>query len=506
MRLRSVEASRPTISDSHESALSQREEPAGSTAISRGLFAPVDIGFLVFFRVLFGAVMLWEVSRYFSHDWIDRYYIEPVFHFSYYGFDWVKPWGGDGMYVHFFALGVCALCILVGFCYRVAAILFFIGFTHVFLLDETQYLNHFYLICLISFVLVWLPAGRAGSVDAWLWPGKRIKFVPAWTLWLVRAQVGIPYFFGGVAKLNADWLHGEPMRGWLAARTSFPSIGRFFTEEWMVYGFVAGGLLLDLLIVPLLLYRRTRPWAFAGAVGFHLMNARLFDIGIFPWFMLAATLVFFPPEMPRRVWDAARRFLLRRSSAVSQDPSNYQLPSPLTQQMIMAALGVYLSFQLLMPLRHWLYPGNVNWTEEGHRFSWRMKLRTKDAIAQFTITDPNERRSWEVDSLEFLTPRQEQKMSSRPDMILQFSHFLAAMEREKGRERVEVRAHVTAALNGRNPQLLIDPDVDLARELRTLWHASWIVPLTEPLRHRSKSELKPDDSAAQNVRLGLSSD
>src|SRR5687767_11157820 len=172
------------------------------------LFKPVDISFLVYFRIAFGAIMLWEVYRFFTSDWITRYYVEPAIHFTYYGFSWVKPWPGRGMYVHFFVLAVAATCIIIGFCYRTAAAVFFLGFTYVFLLDQARYLNHFYLICLISFLLVFLPANRAVSLDALLSRKIRSDTVPAWALWVLRAQVGIAYFFGGIAKLNSDWLRG----------------------------------------------------------------------------------------------------------------------------------------------------------------------------------------------------------------------------------------------------------------------------------------------------------
>ncbi len=185
--------------------------------------------------------MAWEVYRYLTHDWISRYYIKPAVYFTYYGFSWVKPWPGKGMYVHFFALGVLALCIFAGFFYRIAATLFFLGFTYVFLLDQTRYLNHFYLVCLISFIMIFLPAERALSIDALLRPKIRSDTAPAWTLWLLRVQIGIAYFFGGMAKLNSDWFHGEPMRTWLSPLTKLPLFGPLFAKEWVVYNFVIGG-------------------------------------------------------------------------------------------------------------------------------------------------------------------------------------------------------------------------------------------------------------------------
>jgi vitamin K-dependent gamma-carboxylase len=432
------------------------------------LSAPVDIASLVYFRIAFGAIMLWEVWRYFDHGWIDRYYVEPAFHFTYYGFDWVRPWAAAWMMdAHFYSLAVLAVLIILGLWYRVAAVLFFLGFTYVFLLDQSRYLNHFYLISLLSFLLIFMPAHRAFSLDAARRPGMRSDTAPAWALWVLRAQIAVVYFNGGLAKLNADWLRGEPMREWLADRTDFPLIGRWFTEEWMVYLF-SGGLLLDLFIVPFLLWKRTRPFAFLAAAAFHLTNNELFPIDIFPWLAIAATLLFFPPEWPRMIISGKRLPL----------PEKIDFPAvsrmPLARNAVVGLLAVYLAVQLLVPLRHHLCPGNVSWTEEGHRFAWHMRLRSKSADARFFATDPVSGETWEIDTLDILTPGQEDAMSTRPDMILQLSHYISDLFREDGYDQIQVRATVMASLNSREPQLLIDPNVDLAAQPRSFGHASWI--------------------------------
>ncbi|MGI9066735.1 MAG: HTTM domain-containing protein [Pyrinomonadaceae bacterium] len=475
------------------------------------LLKPVDISFLVFFRIVFGAIMLWEVYRYFTYNWISRYYIEPTVYFTYYGFSWVKPWPGEGMHVHFFVLGVLAACILAGFFYRIAATLFFLGFTYVFLLDQTRYLNHFYLVSLISFLLIFLPAERALSVDALLRPKIRSDTVPAWTLWLLRAQIGMAYFFGGIAKLNSDWLRGEPMRTWLSPLTNLPSFGPLFQKEWVVYNFVIGGLLLDLLVVPLLLWRRTRPYAFLAAIVFNLLNAVIFQIGIFPWFMLGATLIFFPPDLMRRIVRGVVRAFASPDAPpaspahpVSDLPENRaresEAPHAATcdalswmQKAVAVLLTTYLAVQLILPVRHYLYPGNVSWTEEGHNFSWHMKLRAKKADALFTVTHPASGQTWIIDPKEHLEPRQVAKMATHPDMILQFSHYLAEQKRREGYENVEVRARVMASLNGRKPQLLVDPAADLAKERLSLLPARWILPLIEPLPPRGSASQATDD-------------
>jgi HTTM domain/Vitamin K-dependent gamma-carboxylase, lumenal domain len=455
------------------------------------LFKPVDISFLVSFRILFGGIILWEVYRYFSYGWIDRYFVDPVINFTYYGFSWVKPWPGRGMYIHFFVLGLAAACVMVGFLYRIATPILFLAFTYFFLLDQTRYLNHFYLVCLISFLMCFLPAERAVSIDALLRRKIRSAVVPAWTLWLLRAQVGIPYFYGGIAKLNSDWiLGGEPMRSWLRPLTKLPGGGPVFTANWVVYGFVVGGLMLDLLVVPLLLWRRTRPFAFAAAVVFNLINAVIFDIGIFPWLMLGALLIFFPPDLMRRFFQAlkpgqapgAAKSSARLPKTIAEESS---CPSLSTSQKLFAGmLAAYLVVQLFFPLRHYLYPGNVSWTEEGHNFSWHMKLRTKEGEAVFNVTHPGSGQTWTVKPEDYLKSHQLTKMITKPDLIVLFSHHLAEEKRREGYDNVEVRARVMVSLNGRQPQLLIDPNVDLAKEEVSLLPAPWILPLTTPLASR----------------------
>ena len=441
------------------------------------LFSSVDIASLVYFRIVFGSIMLWEVWRYFEHNWIARYWIKPRLHFTYPGFDWVQPWPGQGMYIHFIGLGILATCILLGLCYRISAVLFCLGFTYIFLLEKARYLNHFYLICLISFLLIFIPSHRLLSLDAWRYPRIQRHTVPAWMLWLLRFQLAIPYFYGGLAKINSDWLQGEPMRMWMAARTDFPIIGSLFTEEWMIYLLSYGGLVLDLLVVPCLIWRKTRPFAFAAAVIFHLMNARLFSIGIFPWFMIGATAMFFPPDWPRRLL-----WLHRSTEHNLTQPSRRSRPS--YRSLTLSLLGTYCALQLLLPFRHYLYPGNVSWTEEGHRFAWHMKLRSKKAKARFTVTRPPNHSVLLIEPKEFMPRWQARKMATRPDMILQFSHFLARTFGQDKPESIEVRADVMASLNGRQYQRLIDPNIDLSKQPRTLSSNQWILPLDIPLSQR----------------------
>jgi vitamin K-dependent gamma-carboxylase len=473
---------------SHASPRPVARTPADSRArrllrnLGYRLFQPVDGASLAVFRMLFGAIMVWEVYRYFSHGWITRYWVEPSFHFTYHGFGWVEPLPGRGMEILFAALGGLAACIALGLFYRVVTVLFFVGFTYTFLLEQARYLNHFYLVCLLAFLLTIVPAHRVWSVDALISRPRWPETVPTWALWLLRAQIGLVFFFAGVAKLNGDWLRGEPLRMWLAERTDFPVLGDFFTEAWAAWLFSYGGLLFDLFVIPLLIWPRTRLIAFVAAVGFHMMNQQLFTIGIFPFLALGTALLFFPPDWPRFGWLRARVRPPRQPVVTSSAPPPDRWRLRPAQGVLLGVLGAFLAVQVLMPLRHFAIPGNVSWTEEGHRWAWHMKLRDKEAEARFEIVDAQGARAG-IDPSLYLMSWQFEEMSTRPDMIVQFAEHVKEEAGDLGLGDVEVRAEVFASLNDREMQRLIDPEVDLAETERQglLGHADWIVPLRTPL-------------------------
>jgi len=443
--------------------------------LRRRLAAPVDIASLVAFRVMFGGLVVWEVYRYATNGWIHAYWVQPEFHFGYLGFAWVAPLPAAGMWGLFGALVVAGVGIAVGACHRFCAIVFTAGFTYVFLLEPARYLNHFYLFCLLGLLLAAVPAHRRWSVDAALRPRLRSDTAPAWALWLLRAQVAIVYVYGGLAKLNSDWLRGEPLRTWLAARPDFPLVGRFLTDEWMVDAASYGGLLFDLLVVPAVLWRRTRIPALGAAGLFHLANRELFSLGVFPYLAMAGLLLLCPPSWPRDLLGRLRIRIRRMDNAEAASGAR-PLPSA-----AMAVLVGYLAVQLLVPLRHHLYAGDPNWTEAGHTFAWHMMLRDKWGEAIFVVRDPSSGQVWTIDPATVLTPWQEAKMAIRPELIRQFSHELARRFQASGHPGVEVFAHVRASLNGRTPQRLVDPKVDLASQPARLGPYPWVLPLTEPL-------------------------
>ncbi|MBX3157165.1 MAG: HTTM domain-containing protein [Deltaproteobacteria bacterium] len=420
------------------------------TATSRlrlRLSEPVDGASLATYRAIFGALMLVATLRFFAHGWIAEYYEEPAHFFTYDGFSWVKPWPAPGMYVHFAAMGVLATLVMLGIRPRASAAGFGVLFAYAHLIDKTNYLNHYFLVIWLCLLLACLPRAAFSST------------VPRWALYAMRAQVGVVYVFGGIAKLKYDWLvDAQPMKIWLAANSDFPVIGPLFEQPFLAYAFSWAGALFDLSIVPLLLYRRTRLAAYGLVVLFHLTTARLFHLGMFPWIMLASSLLFLPPDWPRR-W-------LRRPATPTASPAR---AAP-------RWLGVFLALQVLVPLRHLLYPGDVCWTEQGFRFSWHVMVMEKNGSVVYRVREPSTGRRWEVVPTEYVTRYQARMASAQPDMILQLAHIIADDFRARGVVEPEVRADAFVSLNGRRRARLVDPDTDLARESSSLLPAPWILP------------------------------
>ena len=464
---------------------------------AQNLFTSIDAGSITVFRVGFGIILLWDVWRYYAKGWVERFYVQPEFHFKYYGFEWVQPWSGDGMYIHFALMGICAFFIIIGAFYRLATVVFTLAFSYIFLLDQARYLNHFYLVILFSILLCIIPAHRQWSVDAWLRPKLRSTSLPSWTLWLLRAQMEIALIYAGIVKINADWLQLQPLKMWLAERGDFPyGLGYLFTQDWAVAAAAYGIIVLHIVGAPLLLWKRTRLVVFCLYAAFHTLNHFVFNIGIFPWFTLFASLLFFEPDWPKRLWSQLRSRLhqklpaLPSASSVSLkrtpgtlSASHVYAESALRQNLTLALVLAWTVSQILIPLRHVLYPGNVSWTEEGHRFAWQMKLRDKKGWVDFYVIDADDRGNvTHVEPEWFLTAKQTKKMTGRPDMILQFAHFLAEHWRKHyGIENPEIYASAFVSLNGRPPTLLVDPARDLAIVERNLMPADWIVPLEQPL-------------------------
>ncbi|HEY8944811.1 MAG TPA: HTTM domain-containing protein [Polyangiaceae bacterium] len=445
------------------------------------MLRPISSDWLAAFRVLYGLALAVSMLRFIAAGWIDRFFVEPRFHFKYWGFEWVEPLSANGMHALFAVLTGLALCVSAGFAFRITATAFAAGLTYIQLIDVSTYLNHYYLAALLAWLLCISPAHRAWSVDAWLArrlggkPKEPVRIEAAW-LYVFRVQVGLVYFFAGLAKAQGDWLlHAQPLRIWLGANVDLPIFGELFTLSWTPLVLSWCGFLFDTTIVGFLLHRKTRPWAYGVVLVFHAFTRVLFPIGMFPVIMALSALVFFEPDWPRRLVARLRRTAPPRNTSTPKAIEPSLAPSR-GQLARLSVLATYCALQVLLPLRSLAYGGNVLWHEQGMRFSWRVMVRAKGGSTTFVVRNKNTGRIWHVNPRTYLTGLQENEMSSQPDLILQLAHHVHDDFVARGLGPVEVKADSRVSLNGRRGARLIDPAVDLVAIRDGLKHAEWILP------------------------------
>ncbi len=432
---------------------------------------------LAVFRIFFGLLMCISLIRFWSYGWIDKLYIQPKFFFSYYGFEFVKPLGLY-TYLIFLICGISTIFITLGYQYRIAIITFFLSFTYIELMDKTTYLNHYYFISILSFLLIFLPANAYFSIDA---KKKSYQYVPRWTIDSIKLLLGIVYFYAGISKLNSDWLiRAMPLKIWLPSKYDIPLIGELLQQEWVHYAFSYSGALYDLTIPFLLWYRKTRPMGFVAVIVFHLLTRVLFPIGMFPYIMIVSALVFFDATMHTKILEIISKYF--RISLVSFNTSKSLEDSSFWYKICGGVVLVFFGIQLLLPFRYLCYPGELFWTEEGYRFSWRVMLMEKAGYANFKIVDKATGKRFYVDNDDFLTAFQQKQMAIQPDFILEYAHYLKAHFENDGHQNVQVFVESYVALNGRLSTEYIDPRVDLGQQKESFKHKAWIIPFTDEIK------------------------
>ena len=432
---------------------------------------------LALYRIGFGILVMFSLSRFALNGWIESLYLEPDFHFSYYGFSWVKPIG-IYTYLIFLICFASALFVTIGYRYRYAIILLFLSFTYIELMDKTTYLNHYYLISCISFLMIFLPSATYFAIDS----RKNIK-IPRWTIDSLKFLIIIVYIYAGLAKINSDWLlHAQPLKIWLRAKYTIPIIGESLLQKnFSYYLFSWGGMIYDCTIPFLLLYKRTRYFAFFMVIAFHIMTRILFPpIGMFPYIMIFSCIIFFDSGLHKKILDFIRyifRLKITNDEKFNSDPKIYE-----RNKLIIPILSLFFIIQIIFPLRSTLYPGELFWTEQGYRFSWRVMLIEKAGYTTFKVVDNSSNKFQVIDNMEFLTPFQEKQMSFQPDMILEYAHYLGTTFEKRGFKDVSVYADSYVTLNGRPSKRFIDPKVDLYKQKNDLMHKTWVIPIKDDIK------------------------
>lgn len=407
--------------------------------------------------------------------WVNTQLIEPLLHFKYYGFNWVKPLPGYGMYAVFALMAFASIATALGWFYRFFTIVFFLCFTYVELIDITYYLNHYYFVSLAAFLMIFMPANRSFSFDVYLKPSNKSNKINRFYIDMIKLQIAIVYIYAGLAKINSDWLfEALPLAIWLPAKSSLPIIGPLFEFKATAHIFSWAGMLFDTLIVFGLLFKRTRPFAFVAVVIFHTLTGILFQIGVFPLVMILGVTIFFSAPWHERLLEKIGR-VLKLNFTLEENPTS-TVNQFFNKKIILPVFIIFFAFQILFPWRHLLYDGNMFWTEEGYRFGWRVMLIEKAGSATFYVKDGENGREGSVRNSEFLNEHQEKQMAMQPDLILQFANFLKDHFKAKGMADPRVRAEVWVTLNASPSKLLIDPNINLA-QLEDSWgKKNWILP------------------------------
>ena len=425
-------------------------------------FKNIDNSPLIVFRIFFGFLIACESFGAILTGWVHKVLIAPKFTFSFIGLDWLQPLPGFGMYFYFIIMGLFGIAIMLGYRYRVAIISYTILWAGVYFMQKTSYNNHYYLLLIISFYMIFLPANQYASLDVKQQRTLKKKTMPYWVSLLFIIQVAIVYFYAAIAKFYPDWLNGTFTRILLTGTTSNEFFLALFSNKYFYLFIAYAGILFDLLIVPLLLFKKTRTIALVASLSFHLFNAIFLQIGIFPFFALTFSLFFYPPEKIRKLF-------LRNKPVFNESVAENHFG----KQIFLFFLLPFLFIQLLLPLRHHLIEGDVLWTEEGHRLSWRMMLRKRDGFINFKIKNNNTGEMTSYDYHKNLSPKQARTLATKPDFIWQYCQRIKQEYRGKN---ISIFIDCKNNINNGEFKTLIDPKQDFAKaEWNYFWHNEWIL-------------------------------
>ncbi len=427
------------------------------------VFKEIDNSPLIVFRIFFGFLVACESFGAILTGWVKRVLIDPQFTFSFIGFEWLQPLPGYGMYWYFITMGFFGLAIMLGYRYRIAIICYTILWAGAYFMQKTAYNNHYYLLLLISFLMIFLPANHYASIDVKQKRVKEEKTMPYWISLLFIIQVAIVYVYASIAKLYPDWLDGTFTRNLLADSTNKMILKELFLQKWF-YMFIAYmGIIFDLLIVPLLLFKRTRIIALIASLSFHLFNAVFLEIGIFPFFALTFALFFYEPETIRRI------FFKKKPSFIGETLQ----PNFYGKKIVYFLIIPYLIVQLLLPIRHHFIEGDVLWTEEGHRLSWRMMLRERNGYIIIKIKDLKTEQESIYNYGENLTDKQAYNLATKPDFIWQYCQRI---KKEYKGNPIAIYIDCKNSINRKEYKTLIDPNFDMAKaEWDYFGHNEWVV-------------------------------
>ena len=432
----------------------------------KNLFQLTDNSPLIIFRIVFGFLLCWQFGTAFLSGSVNRDFIQPPFTFNYIDFDFLQPLPGSGMYFYFALMVLLGLMIMLGAWYRFTMIFFSLLWTALYLMQKSNYNNHYYLLVLLCWIMVFMPANRFCSIDVKRKAVTATDKCSRYCILIFIFQMAIVYSFAAVSKISSDWFSGKYIAIQFSELSRRPIAGLIYGQRWFQLFICYGGFLFDLLIVPLLLWKKTRNYAFIVACLFHLFNAFSFNIGTFPYLSIALNLFFLDAASLRKLFF--KRYPIS-SPVINNDKSFAR------NKMLVYAFGIYFLFQLIIPMRSWFYTGNVFWTEEGYRMSWKMMMRSKNGSIYFKVVDSVTHKQWINDPSKIFSSEQVNWLAISPDIIWQYAQRLKNDFVKKGVANVQVYAITNVSLNRSKPMPLIDTTINLAAvKWQPFKHSTWI--------------------------------
>ena len=426
---------------------------------------PIENAPLILFRIFFGLVFFCESIGSLLTGWAKANYANVTTNFTFIGFEWLEFLTNESIYAVFIAMAILSVNIILGAYYRISMTSLFLLWGMVYLGQKTSYNNHYYLMWLISFVMIFVPANAYASIDAKKNPKVYSLVAPKWSVIIFPVMISIVYFYATLAKFYPDWLDATVTKGMFESMKK-PSFLEAIFHNPTFHRFIAYmGIVFDGLIIPALLYKRTRWFAIIASLIFHIFNSITLQIGVFPYFALAFCIFFFPPEK-------IRAFFFKKKPKLSQENISTVDAKQKTLQYIILP---FIILQIALPLRHWIIPGDVLFTEEGHRLSWRMMLRNRQGEVIFTVKDLNTGNSFVFDNAILLTQKQKNRLNT-PDVIWQMAQKIKAYYKNQGKEVAVYCTESAIVINRKSHDRLINPTVDLASQpWHWFQHETWIV-------------------------------
>ena len=430
-------------------------------------FEEVDNAPLVLFRMFFGFLLFAESFGAILTGWVRRTLVEPEFTFTIIGFEWLQPLPGPGMYIYFSVMALCGIAVMLGYQYRLSLSLFTLLWTATYMMQKSHYNNHYYLLILLCLFMLIVPAHAHASLDARRKNAVVSHTCPRWCISIFKIQLWIVFSYAALQKLYPGWTEGHFISMAFGGKKNYWMIGELLQQDWLQKLVIYGGIVFDLTVVYLLLWRRTRMLGFLLSLFFHLFNSVVFQIGIFPYLMIGMCVLFFSPETIRK------RFFKKKQPIIIKSDTQFLTAR---KKLIMLGFAAYFIIQIILPLRHLWYKGDVFYTEEGHRLAWRMMLRIKSGTADFIVHDVKTDSTWTVQNSAFLSNAQRRSVAGKPDMIWQFAQYLKEHYEKQGIDSIEIRTRARVSLNGGPRTTLIDPNTDLTKvKWQSMKHSDWIL-------------------------------